>query len=344
MTYKNILLNTIVIFLLLSMLYACREKPYLKLIGSTQGTYYQIIYQDSQDFQTEIDSLLNNFDNSLSIYNEKSLISRINRNEEGLALDSTFVKVFLTAQAISHNTGGAFDITVAPLVEMWGFYFKDVSTIQSQKIDSLQIDSLLNFVGYKKIKLINNRVVKDRKEIRIDVNALAQGYSVDIVSQYLEAKGVKNYLVEIGGEVKAKGVNASHLPWRIGIEKPEDSADMENRKIFAKIRIADKSVATSGNYRKYYVKDGKKYAHTINPKTGYPVEHNLLSATIIAKDCIIADAYATACMVLGLEKALTLIEEMPDIEGFFIFSNSKNETQTAFTKGFNELIEEIDNE
>ncbi len=319
---------------------SCSRQPkpnYISFGGFTQGTTYSITYEspDSLIYDEEIEILLANFDSSLSTYNKQSVITEINNNQSNIA-DYYLQTVFKKSEEVYKKTKGAFDITVAPLVNAWGFGFKNKSEITNSLIDSL-----LELVGTHKICLKDSLIIKSDPRIMIDMNAIAQGYSVDVVADFLEKKGIGNYLVEIGGEVKTKGVNQKQKPWRIGIDRPEDNNMIPGENLQAIISLSNKSLATSGNYRKFYEQDGIKYSHTINPKTGYPVTHSLLSATVIADDCMTADAYATAFMVMGLEKAYDLAEKLPNIEAYFIFSDENGRYSIKSTSAMKQWVEEI---
>ena len=230
-------------------------------------------------------------------------------------------------------SGGAFDITVGPVTRAWGFGDGPVA-----KHDSAYIDSLLQFVGMDKVKIEDHNVIKKYPGVKIDVNAIAQGYSVDVVCEFFESKGIKNYLVEIGGEVRGKGTNAKDKFWHIGIDKPSDGNMDPGNELQAIIEINNKSLATSGNYRKFFVEDGIKYSHTIDPKTGFPARNTLLSATVVCDDCMTADAYATAFMVLGVERSMELLPKLQDIEVYFVYSNPEGEYEVFFSEGMKKMI------
>ena len=303
--------------------------------GLIFGTMYSITYEHDESLKLDIDNELKRFDASLSMFNESSIISRINRNEESI-VDSLFSKVFKVAMTVSAITDGCFDITVAPLVNAWGFGFTE-ETAPSQA----KIDSILQIVGWQKVQLTpEGKVEKQDPRIMLDCSAIAKGYAVDVIAYLLRKKGVKNYMVDIGGEVDVAGVNSSGGLWRIGISKPDDDPESRNQDLQTILEITDKGIATSGNYRNFYYKDGMKYAHTIDPKTGHPVQHSILSSTVIAKECIIADAFATAFMVMGMERAKELLEKNHDIEAFFIYSDEKGNYQTFMTEGMKEYVTE----
>ncbi len=330
---------SVILTILLSIfLGSCQEtKSPQKLSGKTMGTTYSVIYFDDENrnLQTQLDSLLVVVNNSLSTYIPTSTISKINQSEVPAETDSMFRINFIKAQEVSKLSNGAFDCTVMPLVNAWGFGFKKMG----EKVDSNLIASLLPLVGYEKIKLENNLIIKENPQMQVDFSAIAKGYGVDVLSLYLESLGIKAYMVEIGGEVRT-GDNkpAKNEPWVIGIDKPTDVQVMGERNLEYLVKLTKKSMATSGNYRNFYMKDGKKYAHEINPKTGYPVEHNLLSATVLANDCMTADAWATAFMILGTEASIEYLESQKELSAILIFSNSKGEMETYFTPGVEEML------
>lgn len=323
--------NHISIFIISIAFISCNKSSFYQNQGGIFGTFYNIIYEAEKDYHNEIVSLLDSFGSSLSTYDSTSLISKINRNES-FETDTFFRVVYRRADELAQLTDGAFDITVAPIVNLWGFGFSKADEVTDEKIDSL-----LQFVGYEKVSLNNEIVVKEIPEVQLDVNAIAKGYSSDVVADFLKSKGVNNLLVEIGGEIVTNGQNSKGKVWALGIDKPIDDKLVQNRELQMVVAFSGKAMATSGNYRNYYIKDGKKYAHTINPKTGYPVEHNLLSATIIADDCMTADALATACMVEGLNESITLIESIDGVEALFIYDDN-SEMFTYQTTGFGEYV------
>jgi FAD:protein FMN transferase len=330
-------INICLFILIAGFFISCRQPlPYRTNDGFIQGSTYHIIYQplDEVDLQKDIESELLKFDNSLSTYNPNSIISRVNQNDSDVVLDDLFIKCFTKAQQVSEISEGAFDLTVAPLVNAWGFGFKNKIDVNAKVIDSI-----MQFTGYQKVKLINNKIIKSHPSIQLDASAIAQGFSVDIISEFLESKGIVNYMVEIGGEVRAKGINSKGQLWRIGIDKPIDGSEPENRELQNIVNLKDKSISTSGNYRKFYIKDGIKYSHTINPKTGYPAQSNLLSASVLADDCMTADAFATVCMVIGVEKAIELDKRLPEIEIYLIFADSTNQFRTYASPSFEQIIE-----
>ncbi len=321
------------VFLLGACNLAHNNQP-IKLLGEAQGTYYSVIYYDSQkrDLQFEIDSILDAFDQSVSLWVPGSILSKVNNNAENIVLDDYFIDNFNLAKKVAEETNGTFDFTIGSLVKAWGFGFDN-----HKEVDSIIIDSLLKIVGYEKVNIINNHVVKQNQNTTFDFNAIAQGYSVDVIGNFLESKQIEHYIVDIGGEVMARGNKPGGKPWKIGIEKPAKDPISE-RDLTVIVKLENQSVATSGNYRKFFEKDGVRYSHTINPATGYPVHHNLLSVSIIANNTALADAYATACMVMGLKKSITFIEARDDLNAFFIYSNDDGDYDVYSTGGFSKLI------
>ncbi|KGI61105.1 ApbE family protein [Prevotella sp. DNF00663] len=295
-----------------------RSMPYQHNTGNIFGTVYNITYQSETDLNQEIVAELNKVDNSLSTFNNSSIITRINNNQT-VKTDRLFNEVFNMAEEISLQTHGAFDITVAPLVNLWGFGFKQGKNPNKQKIDSL-----LNIVGYNKVSLKNNTVTKADPRVMLDCSAIAKGYGSDCVARFLKSRGIKNFMIEIGGEVVTCGISEKRMPWKIGVTKPTDDSLQINQELQTVLNVTDKAMATSGNYRNFYYKGGKKYAHTIDPHTGYPVQHSLLSATVLANTCAKADAYATAFMVLGIDEAKKVLNQHPDLMAYFIYSDNNN--------------------
>ena len=293
--------------------------PYQENIGLVFGTEYHITYQCNDDLQPEIEAELKKVDNSLSTFNEQSVISKINRNEE-MSVNEMFEQVFNKAQYVSQETDGAFDITVAPLVNLWGFGFKTGENPSKEKVDSL-----MQYIGYQTVSLNNKKVRKVHPNTMLDAAAIAKGYACDVIAQLFRDKGIKNFMVEIGGEVITCGNSPKRIPWKIGVTKPVDDSLNTQQEQQAVLNVTDMAMATSGNYRNFYYKGGKKYAHTIDPKTGYPVQHSLLSATVLAKDCATADAFATAFMVMGIEKAKKVLEKHSELMAYFIYSDAKGE-------------------
>ena len=290
--------------------------PYQVNQGMVFGTFYKITYQHDKNLQKEIEAQLKSVNDALSMFDKKSIITAVNNNEP-VKLNDMFVNVFKLAQSISEDTDGAFDITVAPLVNAWGFGYKSGALPSQQDIDSIRA-----FVGYQKVKLSGMRIQKEDARLTLDCSAIAKGYGTDVVARYFLREGIKNFMVEIGGEIVTHGVNPKRQQWSIGIEKPvEDSLAMKSE-LQTVLKVDDIAMATSGNYRNFYYNDGKKYAHTIDPKTGFPVQHNILSATVLAKQCAVADAYATAFMVMGLEKSKEVLARHKDLKAYLIYDDN----------------------
>ncbi len=324
--YKKIILAA---GLWILMFTACtKQKQYFEESGSVFHTIYHIKYEGSEILTEKIDAEFQKFNLSLNPFNPNSIISKVNRNE-AVEADDWFIEVFNKAKEVSDHSEGIFDITCAPLVNLWGFGFSKMDSVTPQMIDSIK-----QFVGYQKVRLDGRKVVKDDSRILLNCSAIAKGYASDIIARLLEREGIENYMVEIGGEVTMKGVNQNGKCWRIGINKPEDDSTGVKNDIEEVVQLCKKGgVATSGNYRNYYIKDGKKYAHTIDPRTGYPSEQSILSATIVAEDCITADAYATAFMAMGLEKAREAAKNIPDIEYYVIYSDENGKHQIEYSTG-----------
>lgn len=309
-----------------------KQPPFRTNEGLVFGTVYKITYQHADDLHNDIKDALMEVDNALSPYNPKSIITRVNHNQD-TTLNAHFTHVFELAQRISDQTGGAFDITVAPMVNAWGFGFKNSIDIEPHIIDSLN-----QFVGYRKIRLEDGKIVKDDERVMLDCSAIAKGYGVDIVAKTLEKKGVQHYMVDIGGEVMLKGKSPRMKTWRIGINKPIEDSLSVNQELQTILEVSEVGMATSGNYRKFYYKDGKRYAHTIDPRLGRPVQHNILSATVLANDCTTADAYATAFMVMGLEKAMEFCKQHPEINAYFICDGEGEKYEIHYTPGMERFI------
>ncbi len=292
-----------------------RTKQYYLTNGHTH-TYYRVTYLHEKSLENEILSEIKAFYHSLNPFDSSSIVSAVNRNED-IEVDSIFIHAFRVANGISDQTGGMLDITCAPLINAWGFGFRNMGEVTPKMIDSLK-----SFVGYRMVHLDGKKVIKDDPRMLLNFSSVGDGCICDLIADMLESKGIENYLVDIGGEMIGKGVNAKGDLWHIGINRPVDDSTNMNNEIMRILELKKKAgVATSGDYRNFYVKDGKKYAHTINPITGYPAYSDILSATIIAGTCIIADAYATACMALGREKAKELMKGHPEMEYLFIYAD-----------------------
>ena len=318
----------------LILLASCSSQPKkIVLHGETQGSYYAITYFDEKgrNFQREIDSIFYIVDMSVNLWVNNSVISKVNRNEE-VTLDSIFIDNFRIAQETAKLSDGYFDPTISPIVAAWGFSYKHGDSITPQLIDSLK-----QLVDYRKVHIESGKVVKENPAMALDFNAIAQGYTSDMIAEFLDNRGIKNYLVDTGGEIMARGYKPDGQPWIVGIEKPADNWNSE-QVVYTRIALCDRGLVTSGSTRKYVERNGKRYSHCINPKTGYPVEHNLLSVTVLAENSVWADAMASICMVMGMEKSLPLIESMDNVEAYYIFTNEQNTLETFATDGFKDLI------
>lgn len=318
----------LLIFLILGTAYIMREnnkqgggqgKECTNVEGSVFGTFYHITY-GSKD-ALNIDSVLAEVDKSLSPFNKQSVITAINRNTS-MQTDKRFREVFRLSMEVSKETDGAFDITVAPLVNAWGFGFDKAEEVTDEKIDSL-----LQFVGYEKVHLQADTICKDDPRLMLDCSAVAKGYGVDAVANFLKSKGIKNYMVEIGGEIAVQGKNPKGEDWHIGINKPDDDSLNTSSELQDVLIISNKAMATSGNYRNFYVKNHKKYAHTIDPRTGHPIQHNILSATVVAPTCAEADAYATSFMVMGMDGAKAVLKRHAELSAYLIYTDEKGRHQ-----------------
>lgn len=325
-----VVFSAIIIFLISG----CNPPPEKIMIsGSAQGTYYAVTYFDTQgrNLQPEIDSLLREFDKTASMWVPTSLISRVNRGEPDLKINDWFIELFEMSNTIGENTSGAFDMTIGPLVNAWGFGFTD-----RQKLDERKVDSLRMLVDYRKVEISGDSVVMEIPGMMFDFNGIAQGYSVDLLVGFLVSRGINSCLVDIGGEVYARGRKPDGSLWTVGIERPTETA-LSEREIEAVVGLEDRAMATSGSYRKFYEENGIRYSHTIDPSTGYPVTHKLLSVTVVAGNCAIADGYATAFMVMGLQRSMKLLEDRDDLEAYFI-SSSDDGFEITYTKGMEKML------
>ncbi len=323
------------LLLVFGSIYVVRQQhntPYQKDEGFVFGTIYHITYQSDTNYQKEIEAELQKVDQSLSPFNKTSIISAVNRNEHVKANDM-FSEVFSLAESISRETDGAFDITVAPMVNAWGFGFKTGNPPTQQQVDSLRA-----LVGYQKVSMKDGYVLKENPKTMLDCSAIAKGYGSDVVARFLKKKGIQNFMVEIGGEIVVSGNSEKLAPWRIGINKPTDDSTNTQQELQDVVNVTDIAMATSGNYRNFYYKNGKKYAHTIDPKTGYPVQHNILSATVFAKTCATADAYATSFMVLGLDGAKKILKSHPKLDAYLIYADNKGNNQIWYSPSLKKKI------
>jgi len=333
----NHLISIFPIIALTLSLASCAPQPeYAELNGLTQGTTYHIVVEkipglDVMTLRQDIEKLFTEIDNSMSIYNDSSVISAINANRSDLT-DTLFREVFRDAVEVSEESGGLFDITIGPLVKSWGF-----GPDAMKRFNPSMLDSLLALVGMDKVRLEGDRIIKADPDMFIDVNAIAQGYTVDLVADLIVSRGIKQCLAEVGGEVRTVG-DKNGMGWKVGIDTPADGNYTPGADIQARIRLDDRALATSGNYRKFFVENGVKYSHTIDPRTGYPVKHTLLSATIIAPTGAVADAWATACMVGGKDKAIAFIEKYDFLEGYLIWSDEKGMMRSWISEGVTKFI------
>lgn len=343
MNKKTIIYSIIGLLLLVgAYVYNSKQQPkpkieYIHNEGKTQGTFYSATYLQPEgiDLQPKIEARLHEFDLSLSTYNPKSIISQINENNDTVRTDAYFDEMYKMARSVSEKTNGAFDITVAPLVNAWGFGYGN------QKRDKdPDVSKILPNVGYRKIKLENHKIIKENPAIKLDASALAQGLSADVIARLLEENGCTQYMVEIGGEVMCKGLNPKGEKWKIGIDKPIDNPAGGAADFQTIVAISDVAINTSGNYRQFYYRNGKKYAHEIDPRSGYPVVHNLLSATVTAPNCMQADAYATAFMILGVDSALQICKSIPDMDCYLIYVDKDGKNQVIYTEGFKKYLTE----
>ena len=321
------IIGIIIAILVLS---SCTRQPQkMVLQGLAQGSYYAVTYYDEQgrNFQQEIDSIFHAVDLSVNLWVDSSVICKVNRNEE-VVLDQIFIDNFNIAQEAARLSDGYFDPTISPLVSAWGFSAKNGDSITPQLVDSLR-----RLVDYRKVRIEDGRLIKEDPAMKLDFNAVAQGYTSDLIAGFLESHGVKNYLVDTGGEIMARGGKADGSPWIVGIEKPAEQRDSE-QVVQTRLALRDRGLVTSGSTRKYVERDGKRYSHCIDPTTGWPVDHQVLSVTVLAENATWADALASICMVMGMEKSLPIIESMDGVEAYYIFLNNDNELETLATNGF----------
>lgn len=305
------------------------SKTYKTIDGFAQGGTFHLVYEEvAQEGQYNLpDSLtkwFSSIDKSLSGYDTTSIVSRINRGENP-QLDTLFIECFNLSREVWEKTGGKFDISAAPLFDIWGFGFRNRELITQEKIDSI-----MSFTGMEKLSIRYDStlrasfLVKEDQRMKVNFNAIAQGYTCDYICGELEKAGIANYLLEVGGEILCKGKNAKGKDWSVGIDKPIDGNFIPGQSVEAVIEVSDRGLVTSGNYRKFYIEDGEKYSHTIDPKTGYPVRHNLLSATVIAPTAAMADAYATYLMVIGLEQAREFLQTREDMDALLVYGEQKD--------------------
>lgn len=290
------------------------EEQYYTEQGKVFGTYYSIKYKYKKPLTGDIQKRLQEYDLSMNPFNKNSVIYKVNNNID-VEVDKWFTEVFNKAMEVSEVSGGSFDITASPLINLWGFGYEKIDDISPATVDSLK-----QFVGYKKIRLEGKRVAKDDPRLQLTTSAIAKGHSCDVVAELLESYNVDNYMIEIGGEIRAKGKNPKGVCWRIQLSDPTEE---DPTKGVGVLELCDSGVATSGNYRNYREKDGKKYGHTIDPASGYPIQTDILSATVLYPDCMTADAFATVFMTKGLEKSLEIASKYPEMKYVFIYADNK---------------------
>lgn len=338
-------LYIIIVLVVLAIAWAVRsgnEAPtneWHKLEGSVFHTFYHITYLGPGDEHDNIRQLFREFDGSLSMFNDTSIITRMNNNDPDVRANSYFRQVFEKGQRVSAITDGDFDMTVAPLVNLWGFGFKNSDNVSQQAVDSI-----LQFVGYQTVTLDDEGCLhKADPRTILDASSIAKGYMSDVVAQYFESIGISNYMVEIGGEIALNGTNPRGTAWTVGISRPVADSLQTDNGFQDYIHLTHGGLATSGNYRNFYDKGGKRYAHTINPHTGYPIQRDVLSATVIAPDCMTADAFATSFMVMGSEKALQILADQEGIEGYLILPSATDSTQleVVYSEGFRQFLEPL---
>lgn len=323
--------------LLLQSAGGCDKAPGLTRVqfsGQAQGTTYHITYlsPEGANYQKEMESILEEIDRSLSLYRPGSLINQFNSGERGVHMDRYFKEVVKKGQQVSERSGGAFDMTVKPLVDAWGFGRERHSKVP----DSDRIAALLPMVGYRLLEIKGDSLIKKHPGVLIDANGIAQGYTLDVLADFVEERKIKNYLIELGGEIRVRGGNEEGRSWRIGIEAPPGPGS-DAEPLSRLISVSGKGLSTSGNYRRYFESGGKHYAHTIDPRNGYPTQNNIISVTVVAPDCITADAWDNALMVLGLPAAFELLQKQDELEAFFIYYDENRQIADTSTIGFKEF-------
>jgi FAD:protein FMN transferase len=325
--------HLISIILVSLLLVSCKKEiKNTNLSGEVFGTTFSIKFhsETEKDFLPQIDSLFKIINKSMSTYIDDSDISKINRNES-VKIDEHFVRVFEASKIIYQFTEGVFDPTIGDVVNAWDFGPEG----KIVNLDSLKIDSLMVSVGFDRVKRVENTIIKEDPNAFIDFNAIAKGYGVDVIGKFLERNGIQNYIVEIGGEIRTKGMNIEKKqPWKVGVEMPHFDG---TQSILKAISLKDEAMATSGTYRKFKIdENGNRYSHIIDTKTGYPSATNLLSISVIAENCMMADGYATAFKAMGIEKVKAFLQQHPEIKVFLIFENDKKELETLSLNGFPE--------
>lgn len=333
---RNII-YTIILLASVYVVYTIRktpDEPRMAFAGRTMGTTYSVIYYDDaqRDLQASVDSLLVVFNQSLNTYLPDAEISRFNTGTSLRFQLPFFYPVLRRSREIYESCGGAFDPTVMPLVNAWGF-----GPAEPLDPDSVEVDSILQFVGMDKIRFNEDSVWKEDPRVQLDFSAIAKGYGVDVVAGFLKDQGIGNLFVEIGGEVVTYGTNIGEgRPWQVGILDPNSTIDVQSYIAYA--QLEDIALATSGNYFNFRIEDGRKFSHTIDPDTGYPVQRTILSASVFAKDCMTADAWATAFMVMGERRAVEMLSGRDDINAFLTFSKEDGSIGTFATPGIGDAL------
>lgn len=306
-----------------------------KIQGRAQGTTYQISYYHSEAkvSKNQIDSILEVIDYSMSLYKPNSMISKINRSPDGGELDFHFLNVMKSAFKINKDTQGVFDVTVEPLLAAWGFSLEKADSLPTNN----EIVELLPLIGMDKIKIKKKRLVKDHADVQINVNGIAQGYTVDVLAEFLQSKGITNFFIELGGEIRAEGRKPDDSFFTIGVEGPLEN-DTDEVGIKHIVHLNNKAVTTSGGYNQFIRQNGKKYIHIINPKTGYPIQSDILSVTVLANDAVTADGYDNAIMAMGMDDAIDFLNERPSIDAYIVYQDSDGSIKDIMTNGFKEII------
>ena len=348
--FKRILFSIVCVLVSVTCFFSCQKsEKRIVMDGLVQGTYYHIVFysQDTTGIKQDIKTIFASIDSSLSLWVENSTINRVNRNED-VFLDDIFIANFNSAMKFSSLTDGAFDITVGELVRKHGFANKN-----REKLTDAQVDSLLQFVGYANLSINNGKLIKKLPQTTLDFNAIAQGYTSDTIASYFRSRNIHSFIVDVGGEVMCGDKKPDNSKWAVGIEQPAVAGNNNNgskeginetnpyseRKTQQIIYLENESVVTSGNYRKFYIEDGVKYSHTINPKTGHPVTHSLLSASVIAKDATTADALATAFMVMGLDETRKFLESHKEYATYLIYCDKNGQMHTWQSSNFNKYTQ-----
>lgn len=326
----------LILVILVVAISSCNSRTtYKKNMGLIHGTTYSIIYKSENNLHTGIREVMKMTDSLFSTFKPNSVISKFNKNSMSENFPEVFVECMTKSHEISQKTDGSFDPSIAPLINAWGF-----GNTKKTKVTDQLIDSVMQFVGYKRITISKNNITKGDPRTTINLSAIAKGLSVDRVADHLEKLGITDYLVEIGGEIRTKGKNPKGVYWSVGIDKPIDDVAITNRQIQTIVHLKDVSIATSGNYRNFYEVDGVKYAHTIDPKTGKQIKHTLLSVSVFSKKCMTADAYATAFMVMGLDRSYQLVLNDLELEAYFIYGDKDGKIKIKYTEGVKKFLEE----